>query len=315
MSFRAWVFVTAVGLTILPGLGQSQEKTEEPQGGVTAGSGQPAGLPFAIPIEIIESASEAEARQRSEDEAEKREIADLAAQRGMHLATEAMNDATQKMAKYAFWSTLLVFVGTVLLFATLYLTRQANRAAQAAVDVTREVGIKQTRANLYYSTYIVSDPSGLAPGSGKDVGIELVFENYGPTPARDIAIEILDNREVLYSERDSSGYFPAPKFRDFDVSKVRGRIRRVCGPERTITSHTFSTSRGELESAFADRRFLYVAGWVRYKDDFWKSDTDYRYCKFCLIIQRDKDVPDLRTVPASNATIKLKEHGPDNYST
>lgn len=182
MSFRSWLFVAAVGLTLLPVSGQSQEKAGKAQNEAAASGEQPGGLSFAIPIEIIESDAEADARQREEDEAQQREVADLAAQQGMHLATEAMNDATQRMADYAFWSTLIVGVGTVLLLWTLWETRKANKSANRSVDMNGEMFRRQLRA------YVTVPPEvGIFFECGhKCLSVTIPFRNVGSIPASDL---------------------------------------------------------------------------------------------------------------------------------
>lgn len=101
---------------------------------------------FGIPVRIIEDDVSAQDRRRREREVEQREKDDLTAQQGMNVATQAMNEATQSM-KWAAWvSTFFVALGTGLLVWTLRLTREANRAAQQAVAVTRDIGEAQLRA-------------------------------------------------------------------------------------------------------------------------------------------------------------------------
>ena len=135
MSHRAWLLVTAIGLA--SSLVEAQDQAGSPEDG-TAGQEQPAGnLPLGFPVRIIEDDETAEARERSERQSEQREIDDLIAQQRMADATVAMNEATQSMKRAAWWSFGAVFVGTLLLIWTLFLTRQANSAAIAAVATNR----------------------------------------------------------------------------------------------------------------------------------------------------------------------------------
>ena len=132
MSVRAWLYIAALGLTLAPS-GQAQDQAGSGQEGADAQEGKAEPLPFAIPVQIIEDDETTQSRERREREGRQREIEDLAAQQGMNKATRAMNDATQDMALYSLISTIAIIVGTGLLIWTLALTRQANRAAQAAV--------------------------------------------------------------------------------------------------------------------------------------------------------------------------------------
>lgn len=133
MSFRNWVFVAALGLTIATS-GQAQGQTDG-SGNGPADQEQPSQhLPRPFPVQIIEDDEAAEARDRREEEARQHEIDDLAAQQGMNIATQAMNEATQRMAIYALISMVLAAIGTGLLFWTLALTRKTNKAAVEAAN-------------------------------------------------------------------------------------------------------------------------------------------------------------------------------------
>lgn len=179
MSFRAWCLVAAIGLGQIA-IGQAYGQSDSGQEGTAAEQEQPHAPAFAIPVEIIESEEAADARARSEREAEEREKHDLIAQQGMHEATDAMNRATQDMARYALISTVTVILGTALLFWTLLLTRQANCAAQTAVNVTREIGRDQARA------YVEVDSAFFYWGSeaGRFPDIKISVRNHGATPAK-----------------------------------------------------------------------------------------------------------------------------------
>lgn len=171
MLKRYRVTATALGLIFFSLSGQSQE--------------QPAkSYPFLFPVEIVEDQATTDAREGREEEARQREIEDLAAQQGMNSATQAMNAATQRMANYAFWSTIFVAVGTLLLFYTLWLTRQANKSAQKAVDVTQRIGEAQVRAYLEFT-----DAKSIAGYHMLRIRCQLV--NIGQSPASQINIDAM----------------------------------------------------------------------------------------------------------------------------
>jgi len=119
------------------------------------------------------------------------------------------------MARYALWQTLLVFIGTVALIYTLYLTRKANQAAQGAIDVTRETGRDQSRA--YLEIIEVRIPHGTG---AQIVGTVL---NQGSTPAK------------WYEVKAASRFQSAPETGPqqailFDVEMPLGRTRRWTSP-------------------------------------------------------------------------------------
>lgn len=183
MSFRPWSVIVAIGLAIafLSASGQAQQQT-----GGTYWQTQTEQYPSSKPpptvrVDIIEDQSAAEARKRREEESRQREIEDLAAQQGMNRATQAMNAATQDMRDYALYSTIFVGVGTFLLFVTLWLTWQANRSARAAVDVTREMGMKQLRGYVHATSMDLKEPqSEFVPN------IVIGVQNFGQTPVRNL---------------------------------------------------------------------------------------------------------------------------------
>jgi hypothetical protein len=74
-------------------------------------------------------------------------------------------------------------VGTVLLVWTLILTRQANKSAQTAVKITREIGRLQTRA------YLGIESATAIVEKFKFPKIRIIIKNTGMTPARNVHIE------------------------------------------------------------------------------------------------------------------------------
>ena len=135
MPFRTWCLAIALGL-ISASL-QAQEQAGGPR--ERASGQQDISQPFGLPVRIVEDKEAAEATERREEEAAEREKQDLVAQKSM--------DAAAHSAKRAAWlSAALVAIGTGLLVWTLALTREANRAAQEAVAVTRDIGERQVRA-------------------------------------------------------------------------------------------------------------------------------------------------------------------------
>lgn len=181
MPYRAWLLIVAFGLILPAPLLQAQEQADQPDGQAQSQQSPAIYLPNPLLIEIIEDEAEAEARRRHEEESRQREIDDLEAQQGMNAATQAMNEATQSMKHAAWLSTALVGLGTVLLIATLWLTRQANRAAQKAVEVTEAIGISQMRAWLSFTEWRL-DAAG-SEGSVEGFYIVLSWKNTGSTPA------------------------------------------------------------------------------------------------------------------------------------
>lgn len=191
---KGYLFILlTLGLALAAPLGQAQEQDVEVQETTTEGQGQPQILPLPIPVEIVESDAASDARQRSENEAKEREIRDLAAQEGVNAATQTMNEATQRMADYAFWSTVIVGVGTVLLFWTLYETRQANKAAASSIEAVQDATFHELRPWIMPQKPEIEKRNDFRLNeSGEIIDVAYVFSigwlNGGATPAIDVEV-------------------------------------------------------------------------------------------------------------------------------
>jgi hypothetical protein len=253
MSYRYWLTAIAFGLIVLAGSGQAQEETQGGQGQATQQQNPAQTLPLPFPVEIIEDEAATEARQRREEEASQREIDDLAAQQGMAQSTEAMNAATQDMRQYALYSTILVGVGTGLLVVTLLLTWQANRAAVAAVEATREFGHLQSRAYLSVKDGFLDL---LPEAEGSTIEVLIHVQNTGVTPANNIRVRL--------SAATKPGPIELVDFPDIDtIAEIRSGM---AGPniERTfrtrligLTADQFSDFEKGLNTLVVIGRFSY----------------------------------------------------------
>lgn len=227
--------------------------------------------------------------------------------------------AQQTMANYTKWllgvsliTVVISVIGILYIRDTLRETREAVRAAYAGVDVAREIGVKQVRATLSYKDHLIEERDGHSPD--KLIYISLVFENYGQSPARDVLIDIVGPDELIFGKSDENGYLPPPEFRSFDERKVKGGTNRICGPGQPLRTHYIVLRKSEVISNLQANRFFYVAGWVRYKDDFWTKVEDYRFCQFCFILQAQNGTAALAAGVASKDTLILQEHGPHNHT-
>ncbi|MEI4197856.1 hypothetical protein [Roseovarius sp. E0-M6] len=200
MFTRLGVITLVFGLTA--SLGQAQDERDDRQGQAQANQQPTQVFPLPIPVDIVEDEATAEARERRAEEARQREIADLAAQKGMNAATQSIDAATQDMRDYALYSTLLVAVGTALLFYTLWLTRQANAAAQAAVDVTREIGEAQVKAYLS-----IKRMKGVLHTAGDNPFVEIwaTVKNSGQSPALDVRVGVDGKIFARHNHQDGFG--------------------------------------------------------------------------------------------------------------
>jgi len=269
MSARNWLHVLALGLTLVlsgPALGQSQHEAQSADGDAEANQAPTQTLPIPLPVDIIEDEATAEAREGREAEARQREIEDLAAQQGMNSSTRAMNEATQDMRDYSLYSTMLVGAGTILLMVTLWLTRQANKAAQEAVDVTRDSAEKQLRAYVLLESIEVFNVA-----ANNIPRVKITIRNTGATPASD------------FKHWATIGYQPypmPPTAPDFDES-IKSSYAVVAAGQSVEGEQVFSRkmSDQDIASISAGTCGLYVIGLIKYIDCFGK-DRETRYCSF-----------------------------------
>lgn len=183
MSFSPWFFAVAFGLT-LSVLGSEQASSQSQKTDDHAESAENSVKPpdlFAISAHIIEHQEQTVASQRAEQYRRDLSERDLAAQEGMNRATKSIEDATWLMLWVSIANTFLVAIGTALLVWTLRLTRQANKATQDAVDVTREIGRAQVRA--YITPVGIRVCPEIINGEPKSFLFQPKFKNTGQSPA------------------------------------------------------------------------------------------------------------------------------------
>lgn len=268
MSFRYWHGKLAfiLGVTVaLTALARPPESTVEPpsskqneQRQAETNQRPPYELPVPLSVEIIENDTESAARKRRERESDQREIDDLLAQQGMEEATRGMAD----LAQYQTW---LIGIGTALLLVTLWLTRQANKAAtkaavaaEEAVKVTRELGQAQIRAYLTCaSADIILESNWL--------GCWATIRNSGSSPARDVEIVAtisIYGEQVFGKEED-------PLIQKLASSFTSSSIPIIAAGDSKVAD--FLWQRSEIGNSFFSRIF----------------ETPYRYVIDCKMTWSD----------------------------
>lgn len=185
MSKVFLVTAIAFGLVLFPRMGGAQDDSLDLQTNNSQQKEAIQTVPLPFPVLVVEDEAAAKARQRSDEEAVKREIDNLSVQESMAESTWAMNTATQDMRDYSLYSTILVGVGTALLFVTLGLTWQANRAAVAAVDVTRSIGESQVRAYFHFA---ITHMDYLKSSKGDGIKLSGALINKGQSPALEVEV-------------------------------------------------------------------------------------------------------------------------------
>mgnify|MGYP006909091071 CR=1 FL=1 len=256
MSRSYWIAAIALGLIGFAISGQAQEVVQDQQERAQSQQAPAQALPIPFPVDIVEGETEAAARKLREAESRQRAIDDLAAQQGM-------NAATQRMADYSFWSTVFVGIGTILLVGTLLLTLQANKAARAAVKVTRDIGNHQLRAYLgVLDASITPLRSGTHPLRAK-----ITIKNFGQTPAHNV------------THLHAVNVRPFPNSEDFELVSSGPQSRSVLEPGAVVESVLVGESLTiDEEDAVRDGRMaIYAYGEIEFVDAFGaKRISKYR---------------------------------------
>lgn len=187
MSVSRWVIAVAFGVILAShgvcGQNAGNNGNNANDTGTKASYQSEPSEPFSIPVRIIEDKESTEASQPGEQDSRDLQKRDLIAQEGMNRATQSIEDATWLMLWATIASVFFVAIGTFLLVWTLRLTREANKAARDAVEVTREIGEAQVRA---YVNVERAEVTGLAPNGRLRFYVN--FKNTGATPAKNFQI-------------------------------------------------------------------------------------------------------------------------------
>lgn len=283
MPFRTWMYAVALGLGLTT-LGYAQEENSPLDQAAAVQDPNPIDLPGPLPVIIIESDESAKTRSSIEAARAQREKDGLAAQQGIQLATEEMNQATQSMKNAAWLSTVLVGAGTVLLIWTLILTKNANKAAQAAVEVTRTVGKAQTRAYVFFNMERIAKPFEIDIGNPTEISVDFEITNLGQTPAhnvRYIAEVIILNR----SEKFGSEFFKIMGGQPIPDASLE--------PSGAINA-TAESAGPFIETDFRDcflpegNKRIFLIGQIFYDDVFDVS----RETKFCYYLEPTERIRD-----------------------
>ncbi|WP_439121922.1 hypothetical protein [Marivita sp.] len=273
MSKGRWIIAVALGLALITS-GQAQEQTESP-GGQTGQEQNPIApnIPTPFPVEIVENDAAADARQRSEEEARQREIADLAAQEGMNAATQSIEQATRDMRDYALYSTIAVWVGTFLLILNLVQVRKANEAAQKAVSVTRDIGEAQVRAYLGVVGIKPEKAKITAKATPRQAILQLnaQLKNSGQSPAficRRYS-RILISKKIL------------EKIDIREEAWVRASMRIPAGGMLRLEA---DKPWSDIDAAIARGWHVYLLCGVEYEDVFFRKGRKRHVDHFCFLV-------------------------------
>ncbi len=271
MSYSPWKYITAImGLVLFATLGQAQEKARDEQGQATIQQRPVQTLPIPLPVDVIEDEAKAEARKRSEAESRQREIEALAAQQGM-------NTATQDMRDYALYSTVLVGIGTFLLMATLGLTWMANRAAQAAVKVTKESSERQLRAYVYPP--LINHQKIYLDGNLAAWEFSIPWKNSGYTPA--INTISFFNLAVVRGDEPEGFDFPDTEDAEYNKSLV--------APFSEMVGGGVSVSVADMHDVANETSSILIWAWIDYDDVFPKTPRRRTEIAFKVTVRGNPD--------------------------
>lgn len=294
MIRRCFLSAIFLALMICFASGQTQEKAQGEQGQPAQQQEPAQKLPVPLPVYMIEDKAAAEAREHREAESRQHEIDDLAAQRGMNAATQAINEATQRMALYTLWSTVFVGIGTGLLIITLYLTRQANSAAQAAAKVARDaLGAERAWMNILGSTAVTMTDSHVDETFfEKAFGVAIRWQNDGRSPA--VKVNLVITHQTVDAENS------IPKF-DAPIEYISSAI---VGPGRQISTKIIGITPDQFDALMERKQFMYLYTRIEYEDVFAIGTTrNTEACQLCVFLKKGD---------GSSFSVDLSPRGPQN---
>ncbi len=269
--------IIAIFVLIFAPLGQAQENAQSPEASTEDTQEAENASPSPLPV-ILKSDEEQQPGQSVKDEAEQRQIDDLAAQ-------QSMDAAAHRTANYAFWQTWIVGLGTIALFYTLWLMQRANSVAMKAVEINRKMFEAEYRPHvLLDNTMEIMDahlknsvlPNGKL-ASGHYWRIQIGFFNHGNSTCALDKIECgwgsFDYAEFvdgvdMWSRGNSSAHINPPKSRCGSIyvfvsdkeleSMKQGRARTVVSYNVVYSSGMEGsekyTFQGSIEISFGGMR-------------------------------------------------------------
>ncbi len=282
MSFRPWLYIFAIGITIATS-GQAQEQTGGGQGR-TSSQQEPSETPLPpLLAQPLDDRKASDAREAREDESRQREIDDLIAQEGMNAATQSIEKATRDMRDYSFYSTIAVCIGTGLLVVTLLLTWGANRAAVRAAMVS----LRSERPWIRFDIEPLDDLFTSPPDMW--INYKINFKNVGKSPAtiNNVFSEYkigLHPTKVINSEPWSMAVTVFPE--DADSAEIRDQFEyAVSSAGATLVICAHYTDLLTNERHWVEREFTLHAGGgpfrfnkeIRLPKDQWGFWDDGKY--------------------------------------
>lgn len=283
MLYRSWLFIAAFGL--IAGLGQAQAQTYSTDGQRNPQEEPAQSLPIPLPVKIIENEDAVKIKEYRDEKSLRTADADLLAQQSMNVAAQEMNQATQRMAKYAYWSTISVGIGTVLLIITLALTYSANRSALAAIRVTEDIGKRQLRA---YVTVGI-DRGVLLGAERRQLRIHIQFKNAGQTPAK--SVRSVTASGVMPYRPPLGCITSVPDLREGEGS----HSTMATGDTLTVNKVVDMPHRKDLDEMVARNHMIHVWGSVFYDDIFdapWRTNFFFWIRNPHLIEAVDRPIPE-----------------------
>lgn len=210
---------------------------------------------FSVPVRVIESPVEADARKERENKSDQHEADDLAAQRKAADAAWKGAVASEGQISPAWWQVGIASIGTLLLLYTLWLTRESLR-------ITRETSKRQLRAYLAVSGCSLEEiPVGFV--------VTAEIRNSGQTPA----FRVRHMSESFAEDYPLGGNKPHPIPLETHSAPVGAGDQTFC------VQRLFTEDRaGALANVMAGKLGLWIQGTVFYDDCFGEPHTlKFRY--------------------------------------
>lgn len=221
----------------------------------SASGGKP--NPPSLPVTVIETPEQTITREAGEKESRDHEAKDLDAQIRAADAGERGATATERQEIPTWLGAILSFVGTLLILATLILTKKSNAIAQDTAD-------RQLRAYVLVEGIML----GKDPADPKRVAAVVNTKNFGLTPGKNVR----EWANIHVAEHPLVDNLPDYTPRNQGVSVLPPGAITIQVPTHTALPEIMKAAISSNHTA------IYVYGEISYLDHTGKlRTTKYRY--------------------------------------
>lgn len=237
---------------------------------------------YSLPVRIVEQPAPSDSERALAKASEEREIANLQTQQRMVLET-------RKMVWVSIAQFVLAVMGTIALVITLIFNRTALATTSSALRHERKISRIELRSYISVNAVVVDRNgvyAGFSTGRFPETFITVNFQNFGQTPATNVAVFGYVMLGVP-GERCGETAFENPDQDLFNLCRlVRPLHSRfyLCRDQKQATQiwldHSLLSAGDINELSYQLTRPIYIFGRIYYKDCYRRS-WRLKFCHIC----------------------------------